>query len=576
MKRSIFFKLFAAFVIVVVVLSGLILVYSFQTIRARWIARETAGLESLAGVLAPRILPLLGEDGRPALEALVRRAAADGKVRVTVVTPQGRVLADSTADALTMETHHYRPEILAALSGETGVSRRRSPTMKEDMLYVGLLLRDQDRIVGVLRVSLYLKDIDRLLAALRLRIMRLAVVAILALLGGALLFSKHVSRPIRKLTEASRKVAAGDFQTKVFVRNKDELRDLAESFNAMTVRLKTLFEEAESRKDELSQVIGSIREGLMVIGPDDRILLANRSCLSLCRTEGVIGKYFWEVVRHPGFQEFIGRAKAAKQSAVEEFLVNDKSLLAGVVWVPSRERRIVTFHDLTEVRNLERIKKNFVANVSHELRTPLTAIKGFADALEPGPDEANRRAFEVIRRNTDRLIAIVQDLIVLSGLEEKGTALDRQPVAVSRLLGEMLRGFEPRIREKGIILELRAEEGLPDIQADPFRLEQLFQNLVDNALKFTDKGRITVEVRRDGRSLAVEVRDTGIGIPEEHLPHLFERFYVVDKSRDKRMGGTGLGLAIVKHIVLRHDGTIDVVSRPGTGTTFTVHLPLTA
>jgi two-component system phosphate regulon sensor histidine kinase PhoR len=140
----------------------------------------------------------------------------------------------------------------------------------------------------------------------------------------------------------------------------------------------------------------------------------------------------------------------------------------------------------------------------------------------------------------------------------------------------MLRGFEPRIREKGIILELRAEEGLPDIQADPFRLEQLFQNLVDNALKFTDKGRITVEVRRDGRSLAVEVRDTGIGIPEEHLPHLFERFYVVDKSRDKRMGGTGLGLAIVKHIVLRHDGTIDVVSRPGTGTTFTVHLPLTA
>lgn len=576
MKRSIFLKLFAAFVIVVVVLSGLILVYSFQTIRARWITRETARLESLAGVLAPRILPLLSEDGRPALEALVRQAAADGKARITVVTPQGRVLADSTADALTMETHHYRPEILAALSGETGVSRRRSPTMKEDMLYVGLPLREGDRIVGVLRVSLYLKDIDRLLAALRLRIMRLAAVAILALLGGALLFSRHVSRPIRKLTEASRKVAAGDFQTKVYVRNKDELRDLAESFNAMTVRLKTLFEEAEAQKDELSQVIGSIREGLMVIGPDDRILLANRSCLSLCRIEGVIGKYFWEVVRHPGFQEFISRAKMVKQSEVEEFLVNDKSLLAGVVWVPARERRIVTFHDLTEVRNLERIKKDFVTNLSHELRTPLTAIKGFADALEPGPDEANRRAVEIIRRNTDRLIAVVQDLIVLSGLEEKGTALDRKPVAVSRLLGEILGGFEPRAREKGIILELRAEEGLPEIPADPFRLEQLFQNLVDNALKFTDEGRVTIEVRRDGRYLAVEIRDTGIGIPEEHLPHIFERFYIVDKSRDKRMGGTGLGLAIVKHIVLRHGGTIDVVSRPGTGTTFTVRLPLSA
>jgi len=576
MKRSIFLKLFAAFVIVVVVLSGLILVYSFQTIRARWIARETAGLESLAVVLAPRILPLLGEDGTPAIEALVRRAGAEGKVRVTVVTPQGRVLADSTADAQSMENHLYRPEILAALAGATGVSLRRSPTIKENMLYVGIALREEDRVVGVLRVSFYLKDIDRLLAALRSRIMRLAAVAILALLGGAFLFSRHVSRPIRRLTEASRRVAAGDFQTKVYIGNKDELRDLAESFNAMTVRLNTLFEEAEARKDELSQVIGSIREGLMVIGPDDRILLANGSCQSLCRIEGVIGKYFWEAIRHPGFQEFIGRAKAAKQSAVEEFLVDDKSLLASVVWVPALERRIVTFHDLTQVRNLERIKKDFVTNVSHELRTPLTAIKGFADALEAGPDETNRRAVDVIRRNTDRLIAVVQDLIVLSGLEEKGTALDRQPVAVSRLLSELLRGFEPRAREKGIILELRAAEGLPDIQADPFRLEQLFQNLVDNALKFTEKGRVKIEVRRDGRYLAVEILDTGIGIPEEHLPHIFERFYVVDKSRDKRMGGTGLGLAIVKHIVLRHGGTIDVISRPGTGTTFTVRLPLTA
>jgi two-component system phosphate regulon sensor histidine kinase PhoR len=576
MRKSIFLKIFAAFLVVVAGLSSLILVYSFETIHARWIARETAGLESLARVLAPQVQPLLGEERRQDLETLIRRASADGQVRITIVDPKGQVLADSTADARTMETHHYRPEILQALSGETGVARRRSPTVKQDMLYIAVPLKDDVRIVGVLRVSLYLKDIDRLLAALRWRIFRLAAAAILVLLGGALFFSRHVSKPIRDLTAASHRVATGDFQAKVFVRNRDELKDLAESFNAMTLRLKTLFAELEAQKEELGQIIGSIREGLMVIGPDDRILMANRSCQSLCRMEDVIGKYFWEVVRHPGFQELVALVKGTKKPALEEILVNDKSFLASVVWVPARERRIVTFLDLSEVRNLERIKKDFITNVSHELRTPLTSIKGFAESLNPGSDETSRRAVGIIRKNTDRLIAIVQDLIVLSGLEEKGTALEREPVAMRGLLARVLNDFQPRARDKGIALDLHAEEGLPEIPADSFRLEQLFQNLIDNALKFTDKGRVAVAIRRDGRFLAVEVRDSGIGIPEEHLPHIFERFYVVDKARDKRLGGTGLGLAIVKHIVLRHGGTIEVESQPGRGTAFTVRLPLAA
>jgi two-component system phosphate regulon sensor histidine kinase PhoR len=573
MKKTIFLKLFGAILIVAVVLTVLILAYSFRTIEARWIARETARLENLARVLAPQIGPLLAEERRPELDALVRRAAAAADVRMTVVDPKGLVLADSTAEASGMETHHYRPEILSALSGQPGVSRRRSPTLGRDMLYVGFPVLGADRVSGVVRVSLYLEDIDRLLADLRGRIMRLAAVAVLVLLSGALLFSRHIARPIRNLTEASRKVAAGDLETKVFVKNRDELRTLAESFNAMTVRLKTLFEEAEAQRDELSQVIGSIREGLMVIGPDDRILMTNRSCRSLCRMEEAVGKYFWEVVRHPGFQDLVARVKDARAPAVEEIVVNDKSFLAGVVWVPARERRIVTFLDLTEVRQLERVKRDFIANISHELRTPLTVIKGFADSLEPGPQESGRRALEAIRRNTDRLIAIVQDLLVLSGLEEKGAPLDARPVALAPLLGDVLSGFEAKARQKGIDLELRAEQGLPDIIGDAFRLEQIFQNLIDNALKFTDKGRIDVSLRRDGDRVAVEVRDTGIGISEEHLPHIFERFYVVDKSRDKKLGGTGLGLAIAKHIALRHRGTIDVASRPGAGTAFTVRLP---
>jgi two-component system phosphate regulon sensor histidine kinase PhoR len=574
MKMPVFLKLFGAFLVVAVVLSVLILAFAFGTVRERWIARETARLESLARVLTIQVGPPLSDPKRPGLEALVSRAAEAADARITVVDPMGAVLADSTADARSMEPHLYRPEILAALSGQTGVARRRSPTIGQDMLYVGLPVVVEGRLAGVVRVSLYLRDIDRLLAGLRNRILRLVAAAFLVLLGGALLFSRHIARPVRALTAASRAVARGDFQAKVFIKNRDELRTLAESFNAMTLRLKALFEEAEAQRDELGQVIGSIREGLMVIGPDDRILMTNESCRALCRTDAAVGKYFWEVVRHPGFQELAARVKAIRISAVEEIVVVDKSFLASVVWVPARERRIVTFFDLTEVRQLERIKREFVTNISHELRTPLTAIKGFAEAFDPGPGEAGRRALDAIRRNTDRLIAIVQDLLILSGLEEKGAPLELKPVAMAPLLRDVLNGFEERARRKGIALILNAEEGLPDVVGDAFRLEQLFQNLLDNALKYTDAGRVEVSLRREGRHLTVEVGDSGIGVPEEHLPHIFERFYVVDKSRDKRLGGTGLGLAIAKHIALRHQGTIDVASRPGQGTVFTVRFPL--
>ncbi|MBN2206359.1 MAG: HAMP domain-containing protein, partial [Candidatus Aminicenantes bacterium] len=541
-----------------------------------WIAREASRLEGLARILVQDIRPLLAEERRADLVSRVRRAGDDGEVRITVVDIKGTVLADSAAEARTMETHHYRPEIFAALSGQTGSARRPSPTLGRDMLYIALPVREGDGIVGAVRVSLYLQDIDELLASIRSRILRISALAVLLLLGAAFLFARHIGRPVRDLTAASRNVAAGDFQAKVFVRNKDELRTLAESFNAMTLKLKTLFEEGEAQRDEMSQIIGSIREGLLVIGPDDRILMANRSCGTLCRIEDAVGKHYWEVIRHPGFQEAAARVEETKAPAVEEIDVDDRSLLASIVWVPARERRIVTLFDVTEVRRLERIKREFVANISHELRTPLTAVKGFAEALTPGPKEADRRALEAIRRNTDRLIAIVQDLLVLSSLEERGTALDIRPVGLGPLLRDVLDGFEARAAEKGIALGLQAEKGLPDLPADAFRLEQLFQNLVENALKFTEKGRIDVVVRRERDALAVEVRDTGIGIPEEHRPRIFDRFYVVNTSRDKRLGGTGLGLSIAKHIVLRHRGTIDVESRPGRGTVFTVRLPLAA
>ena len=234
----------------------------------------------------------------------------------------------------------------------------------------------------------------------------------------------------------------------------------------------------------------------------------------------------------------------------------------------------MTLHDITELRALEKTKKEFVVNVSHELRTPLTAIKGFLETIETRAEEENRPYLEIIRRNTDRLISIVEDLLVLSELEERGPKIDKTALDMKPLAESILKLFEKRARDKGLSLALEVPASLPPIQADAGQMEGLLLNLVDNAVKYTENGAVKVRLSvRDGQ-LAIEVEDTGPGIGEDHLPHVFERFYVVDKSRSKKLGGTGLGLSIVKHIALAHKGTVSVRSRVGEGTTFSVIMPL--
>jgi two-component system phosphate regulon sensor histidine kinase PhoR len=226
------------------------------------------------------------------------------------------------------------------------------------------------------------------------------------------------------------------------------------------------------------------------------------------------------------------------------------------------------------MKELERIKRDLVSSVSHELRTPLTSIKGFAETLEEEIDEKNRHYVEIIRRNTDRLINIVRDLLLLSQMEEAGVEIEMEEVDLKGLAENTVRIFDGQLKEKGLALFLEIEPDLPAISADPFKIEQLLINLLDNAIKYTDQGEVRLSLRRDDRKVVIEVRDTGIGMLKSKLSRIFERFYVVDKSRSRKTGGTGLGLSIVKHIVLLHGGEIAVESEPGKGSRFLVRLPL--
>jgi two-component system phosphate regulon sensor histidine kinase PhoR len=274
--------------------------------------------------------------------------------------------------------------------------------------------------------------------------------------------------------------------------------------------------------------------------------------------------------------DLVRRVKAEKKSRTEEVLFGEKSILCQAAFLSAQEGVVVTLYDITEIQNLARIKKDFVLNVSHELRTPLTAIKGYAEALEDEGAARTRNYAETIIRHTDRLIRIVEDLIALATLEEKGLAYEPERVGLKEIAVNVVKLFEPKAKEKNLELRLEAAADLPLIYGDPFRLEQMFVNLVDNAVKYTEKGSVWVRLAKAETGVVVEVGDSGIGIPEDDQSRVFERFYVVDKSRSRKTGGTGLGLSIVKHIVLLHGGRVDLRSSPGVGSRFRVYLPLGA
>lgn len=574
MKKTLFLRVFGTYAAVIAFMAIAVSLFAGRTLRGRFLEDQRDHLENLAAVMSGPVFDLLDAGSTDRLAAYVKEAAAAGSIRVTVISIEGTVLADSEKNPVDMENHLYRPEIFAALQGARQASIRWSSTLRAEMLYLSQPLVRGGRTAGVLRLSRFARNLDSLFGRLRGRILALtAIVFGLALLL-ALAFSRSLTRPVRETIDASGRLAAGDFEARVSTRHHGEFRSLAATFNATAAELGRQFVEIRERTEELGSVLASIREGLFVVDMDGRIVLANDAFRRLAGEAAPDGRLYFEVFRSSSLYDVLKRSHDARANATGEVTVNDRTFLCSVAFLPEIEKRVVTLQDLTEIRGLERIKKDFVTNVSHELKTPLAAIKGFVETLDGRVGEEARPALRAIERNTERLIAIVEDLLVLSELEERGPRLEKEPVDLGASAAAVLAIFEKTAAAKGLTLAIDTEPGLPAVPADPYQMERLLVNLVDNAVKYTEQGRVVLRLRRAGERLALEVSDTGPGIPEEHLPHIFERFYVVDKSRSRKTGGTGLGLSIVKHIVLAHAGSIDVASRPGEGTTFRITLPL--
>jgi two-component system phosphate regulon sensor histidine kinase PhoR len=578
MRRRIFARVLAGYVAVILLAIAVFAAYTLRLSRDISFESLTRGLESAARTAAVPVSPLLGEGRRPALDTLVASLGREGGVRFTVIDPAGVVLADSQERAAAMENHAARPEVILALRGEIGTTQRFSGTMRRWMVYAAVPIKQPDGgVVAVVRTAAYAEELETATRTGRDRLGLFSLVLFTACLLSALAFSRTVTSPLRDLAGVVDRFAAGDFGARLHLRGRDEIKALADAFNLMAGRVQALFTERARQAQELDGIFSSVQQGIVVLDSDGRIVRSNRGFETLAGGLPVEGRTLWETVRAPQLTELVQEARRTGERQSAEVALGERIVLGTVQRMEGREELIVVVHDISDIRRLEAVKREFVVNASHELRTPLTSIVGSLEMLEGQLDGEPARWVDAIRRNAERMSAIVRDMLMLSRLETHGVERVVERVDLGRLLADVTGMLQHRAEAQGIRLSLELDGRLPPITGDAFLVEQMLVNLIDNALKYTERGSVTVTAGPDDAGdVRIEVADTGIGIPEESLPRIFERFYVVDTSRSRKLGGTGLGLAIVKHIVASHAGAMSVKSVVGQGTRFTITLPSAA
>jgi len=501
-------------------------------------------------------------------------------VRVTLMASDGRVLGDSQVappGLADMDNHSNRPEFVHARREGRGASIRRSATLGVSFIYVAVGLDDG----SVLRLAMPLSSVDVLLSGLR----RHLAFAMLVGVGVSLLFGYMVyavvSRPLHKVAEASNQLAYGNLDSEMPVVGDSDLATVGSSLNAMARTLRRKMAELEADKHRTEAVIAAMSSGVVVFDHAARVVLANSSIQTLLELQGAAaGRLPMELVRHPSIESAVRMALEGKDPpAIELTTGRDKILLAKAAPVRALsgdvELAVMVFHDLTEIRRVERMRKDFVANASHEFKTPLTSIRGYAEtllSLEPGDTDVAREFLDAINRNSILLQALVDDLLVLSSLESE--------VPPSKERFDLREAMEQQMQAKSHLSSAHNLQAILDcpameIEADRSRLMRALSNLLDNAIHYNRAGgTVRVSVTASGRYIHIDVTDTGNGIPAADLGRIFERFYRVDKSRNRDSGGTGLGLAIARHAVESMGGTLSVTSKVGVGSTFMIQLPV--
>ena len=583
-------QLFPSYIIILICAMSAVAWYGTHSLKKFYIEQMASFLEAQSSLILSRVTDLTGAGNYTELERFCRETGQMVSTRITVVRFTGDVVCDSDRDPRSMQNHAKRPEIVKALAGMVGSSQRFSTTTRQQMLYVAIPIKEAQAVRGVLRTSVPLTAIETELHSLYSRIAMGIVVVIIFASAMTFYIARKISQPLERMKYDSLRFAHGDFKEKIIVAGSEEIVALAQAMNRMAIQLDERMRAVQGKSNELETVLSSMIEGVIAVDLVEKVLYMNGAAQKQLDIEQqeVQDKGLLEVVRNIELLRFIQHTLLQDQQTEKTIVFHlgkrDEKILQvhGAQLFDATKKRIgalVVTNDVSRLLRLENLRRDFVANVSHELKTPITSIKGYVETLLDETDEHPQHVkdfLEIISKQTNRLQAIVEDLLSLAKIEQKSDGREQMLLEKGRIIDVLYAAIEAcslKAADRNIQISLHCEEYFQTMINGPL-MEQAVINLLDNAIKYSKPGgEVGIEASVIENDILISIKDSGLGIPPDHLERLFERFYVVDKGRSRESGGTGLGLAIVKHIVQAHGGNVTVESEPNQGSTFTLYLP---
>jgi len=589
MKKNIplIWQLYPTYLLITLIAIGAVSWYSSNFLSEYFLSNTIAGLKSQGQIIMGRIGPQLSPLNAKEVDFLCKDIGKNANIRITVLLPNGKVIGDSNTDPADMDNHADRPEVKVAVFGQVGSSLRYSRTLDKRMMYVALPFISSERVEAVLRISISLMEVDEELSSIQSRIAFGGF--FIALFASLICFyvSRRISRPIEEIRRGAEHFAKGDLSYRLPFPQTTEIADLAEAMNLMAKRLESRIEAEINQRNQIEAILSSMAEGVIALDMDEHILSFNQTATNMLENlpTAVNKQNLQEIIRSSNLQQFVEKARKSEILIKEDICLHHiGERIFNINASPLRNTKkkrigtLLVLNDVTQLRRLERMRQDFVANVSHEIRTPLTAIKGFVETLQIGakdnPDEAVR-FLSIIEKHVNRLEAIINDLLQLSRIEKENeeNQIQLRKIHLKSVAASAIKICRAKAQAKQIEIQLKCDDSLEAL-IEPVLFEQALVNLIDNAIKYSsEKGVIQINISKIDSNISFMIKDNGLGISKKHLPRLFERFYRVDKARSREQGGTGLGLAIVKHIIKAHGGHISVNSTPGKGSTFIINLP---